>query len=103
MATEPAGSTGTTPPPAGAPSAPTGAGGGTGPTTGADGPTGVVGSAPSHPRSQAPTPPPAKVWNHTKQGVQLEGAYGAMHQTFQHDLPRSRQNLQTLARRPLGG
>lgn len=98
------GSSGTTPPPAGTPSTPAGSVGGSGPPTGAGGPTGVVGSTPSHPGSVAPpSAPPAKVWNKTKGGLQLDTAYGSLHATFTKQLPSVRHQLSILARKPLGG
>lgn len=100
-----AGSTGTTPPPAGTPAPAGSSGGGSGPPTGAGGNTGVVGSTPSHPGSTAPPPPkiPRKVWNETPQGHQLQTAYSALHQSFQSQLPAARHQLALLKSKPLGG
>jgi hypothetical protein len=93
----------TTPPAPGTSSTPSGAGQGTGPSTGAGGNTGVVGSTPSHPRSQAPAPPKAKVWNETPAGAKLSGAYEAMRTTFAVSMSSQREQINTLAKRHIGG
>lgn len=79
-------------------------------TTAPTGPVGPQGAPSAHQpggKTTGPTLPlpktKAKVWNETPQGARLEGAYGSLRSAFQTQLPSTRQQLQTLTRRPIGG
>ena len=43
------------------------------------------------------------MWNETPAGAQMITGYAALHDAFQKQLPGLRQQVDTLARRPIGG
>lgn len=57
------------------------------------------------PQTAAPQTPPvkAKVWNETPAGAHLSSAYDAMRTTFAVNMSKQREQIQTLARRHIGG
>lgn len=57
------------------------------------------------PQPATPTPPKAKakVWNETPAGAHLNSAYDSMRNTFAVNMSKQREQIQTLARRHIGG
>lgn len=57
------------------------------------------------PQTAAPQAPAvkAKVWNETPAGAHLTSAYDALRQSFAVNMSKQREQIQTLARRRIGG
>ena len=75
----------------------------TGPQTVVVGGVGAGGGPGGGVSGSTSAPPKDAAWNQTQHGARLSDAYVAFHTTFQHGLPGVRGQLQTLARRPIGG